>query len=75
MNKVILNSEKILDNIIEGYSVKATRMDGYEYIISMELVKGEEIYKYQFGRITREFKGFDALINKLSNHEFLLIEF
>lgn len=50
-------------------------MDGYEYIISMERVKGEEIYKYQFGRITREFKGFDALINKLSNHEFLLIEF
>lgn len=40
MNKVILNSEKILDNIIEGYSVKATRMDGYEYIISMERVKG-----------------------------------
>lgn len=42
MNKVILNSEKILDNIIEGYSVKATRMDGYEYIISMERVKGRK---------------------------------
>ena len=36
MNKVILNEQKIIDNITEGYPVTVTREDGFKYIISME---------------------------------------
>ena len=65
MNKVILNEQKIIDNITEGYPVTVTREDGFRYIISMERKRGEEVYSYQFGRIKREFDSFDSLENAL----------
>jgi len=71
----VLNTLKVLDNITEGYPVTAIREDGYKYIISMEYKQGEEIYSYTFGRIKREFKSFDGLLNKLSHIEFAKIIF
>lgn len=75
MNKIISNSKAILDNIFEGYPVKATRTDGQEYIISMERVNGDEFFKYQVEGFVYVFNSFDDMIKKLSNHDFLSIEF
>lgn len=75
MNKVILNEQKIIDNITEGYPVTVTREDGFKYIISMERKRGEEVYSYQFGRIKREFDSFDSLENALSSYEFTEVIF
>lgn len=75
MNKVILNEQKIIDNITEGYPVTVTREDGFRYIISMERKRGEEVYSYQFGRIKREFDSFDSLENALSSYEFTEVIF
>lgn len=70
MNKVILNEQKIIDNITEGYPVTVVREDGFRYIISMERKRGEEVYLYQFGKIKREFNSFNSLLNRLSPFEF-----
>ena len=75
MNKVILNEQKIIDNITEGYPVTVIREDGFRYIISMERKRGEEVYSYQFGRIKREFDSFDGLENALSLYEFTEVIF
>lgn len=75
MNKIILNEQKIIDNITEGYPVTATRNDGREYIICMEYKQGEEVYSYSFGEIKKEFKSFNSLLNKLSSFEFVNIIF
>ena len=75
MNKVILNEQKIIDNITEGYPVTVTREDGFRYIISMERKRGEEVYSYQFGRIKGEFDSFDSLENALSSYEFTEVIF
>lgn len=71
----VLDIQKVIDNITEGYPVTAIREDGYKYVISMEYIQGEEVYSYTFGRIKREFKSFDSLLNKLSHIEFAKIIF
>lgn len=75
MNKVIVNEQKIIDNISEGYQVTAIREDGFEYIISMEYIHGKEVYSYRFGKIKREFNTFNSLLNRLSSFEFTEVIF
>lgn len=75
MNLVVLQEEKILDNISEGHEVTVTRTDGYKYVLSMNRKKGKEVFVYQFGVIKREFPTFNSLINKLSNFDIASIKY